>query len=245
MKKRFIIPFIVSVIVIGAGLARQTIVLGNTTKSYERSESQLAESEFFVAATRSSLLEVEEELDDTKSQLKSSKTELASIKDTLATTESNLATSKVSLNRLQASLGDLQYDFSNLKTNYDRMTEGFGYILRDPTYQEVKNFLISDNTNSHLYNTDTYNCANFSADVAANAAKMNIRCGFVNVSFIDGAHAIVVFNTTDKGIIFVEPQSDVEMNLQIGKKYWQSAINHSYANPGTYDDTVVKYIIIW
>jgi hypothetical protein len=54
-------------------------------------------------------------------------------------------------------------------------------------------------------------------------------------------HTIVAFETTDKGLILVEPQFDQEVNLAIGKSY--SKINNF--TPAPRDDTVKRFVIIW
>jgi hypothetical protein len=66
-------------------------------------------------------------------------------------------------------------------------------------------------------------------------------CGFVYVEFLEGAHATVCFNTTDHGLIFIEPQDDEIVNLTIGQQYW----DRTKYSPPDYDDTVVNFTTIW
>jgi len=108
---------------------------------------------------------------------------------------------------------------------------GRGYNIRDPTYQEALQFIALDQTDKNQYNEENYTCLNFAADFKINAFDAGYRCGFVFVEFAEGGHAIVCFNTTDYGLIFVEPQNDNIVNLEIGQPYW--------------DDIVVRYTIVW
>ncbi|MCD6470422.1 hypothetical protein J7L29_06460 [Candidatus Bathyarchaeota archaeon] len=117
---------------------------------------------------------------------------------------------------------------------------GRGYTIRDPTFQEVLNFIRIDKTDRNKY-SENYTCINFAADVKNNAFKAGYRCGLVYIRFPETAHTIVAFNTTDKGIIFIEPQFDDIVILEIGKSY--SKLN-GYREP-PYDDTILYYIIIW
>jgi len=110
---------------------------------------------------------------------------------------------------------------------------GHGYSLRDPTYAEMKDFIARDKTNENTYDINTYNCYNFTADVINNAEAENIHCGFVYILFSENkAHALVAFNTIDRGLIYIEPQHDDEVSVRVG---WSSY----------YSDMIVNVAIIW
>lgn len=117
---------------------------------------------------------------------------------------------------------------------------GTGYNIRNPTYQEMVNFIAADKTDENEY-SENYTCLHFTADVKNNAFKSGYRCGFVYIEFPDSAHAIICFNTTDYGLIFIEPQNDEAATLTIGQPYWNRSI---YPPPG-YNDTIVSFVIIW
>lgn len=119
---------------------------------------------------------------------------------------------------------------------------GSGFTIRNPTYQEMQSFIATDQTdqNRYIIMYPPYVCWNFAGDVKNNAFKAGFRCGFVYVSFPDSAHAIVCFQTIDQGLVFIEPQDDSIMSLVIGEHYWDRS---KYII--IYDDTVVRYGIIW
>jgi hypothetical protein len=163
------------------------------------------------------------------------------------TTQASLTQTQNQLTTANEQFNSLQTDFDSLHVNYVRLTAGYGYVLSDPTYQQMESFLAADKTDLNTYNATTYNCVNFSADVIANAAKSKIRCAYVNIDERDSGHAIVAFNTTDRGLIYIEPQTDEEVNLQVGRHYYQCIIpdpGYHYFPPG-YDDTVVSFVVIW
>jgi hypothetical protein len=114
-----------------------------------------------------------------------------------------------------------------------------GYNIRDPTYQEMLNFIALDKTDENEY-SENYTCFHFTADVKGNAFKSGIKCGFVYVEFPDSAHAIVCFNTTNCQLIYIEPQSDDVVTLIIGQPYW----DRTKYQP-SYNDTVMNFVIIW
>ena len=96
---------------------------------------------------------------------------------------------------------------------------GSGYNIRDPTYNEMLSFVVSDLTDQNVYNYTSYNCFHFTRDVLDNAFAVGLKAGFVYVEFEDGAHGIVAFRTVDKGLVFVEPQSDDVVSLMVGQAY--------------------------
>jgi len=116
--------------------------------------------------------------------------------------------------------------------------------LRDPTYQEALQFIESDQTDKNPYKEE-YICSNFATDFKNNALKAGYRCGYVLVFGPDWNHALNCFNTTDHGLIFVEPQEDEMVILAIGQPYWDRT---KYASPydrGTCNDTVTSFLIDW
>jgi len=121
-----------------------------------------------------------------------------------------------------------------------RESEG-GYDLRNPTYQEMKEFLAHDTTDSIKFVEDEYVCTDYSADVKNNATAQGIRCAFVYISYPEAAHSIVAFETQDKGLKFIEPQSDEEVSLIVNESY--SQLNNF--NRPDIDDTVDRFVMIW
>lgn len=188
--------------------------------------------------------------------------ELVTTRVSLSLTESELAVVQVQLTGVHASLASTQTQLdasnelveylgaslSNLQVNYDRLTEGYGYVLRDPSYREMMTFLTEDDTSRQEYLEGEYTCLDFAADVKANAAKEGIRCAYVAIEFVgQGGHAIVAFDTTDGGLVFIEPQFDWEVEPEIGRRYYQCVIappGHYMATPD-YDDTIERVVVIW
>jgi len=79
--------------------------------------------------------------------------------------------------------------------------------LRNPTYSEACRFMVFDQTDKHGY-SEKFNCVNFTFMTISNASNF----GFFCYPMLNGPdHMIVVFNTIDKGEVFFEPQSDLEL----------------------------------
>lgn len=97
-----------------------------------------------------------------------------------------------------------------------------GKALINPSYQEMKDFLRRDLTNQHIFEGEypgAYDCENFASDVVNNAEAEGIRAAVVILEFKEGGHAIVAFETTDRGLIFIEPQNDSEVDVKEGIRY--------------------------
>jgi len=183
------------------------------------------------------------------SELNRTQNYLLLIDDDLEAVQAELATVEIELNASKELVESLEDTLSNLQVNYARLTTGYGYVLRDPSYQEMKDFLKQDETSEREYLENGYICVDFAADVKANAAKEGIRCAYVVIEYYGGSgHAIVAFEPTDKeDPVFIEPQFDWEVEPEIGQRYYQCVIpppGHSMAEPG-YDDTIARVIVIW
>ncbi len=131
------------------------------------------------------------------------------------------------------------YSAGYIESNMNWVEHGHG--VRDPTYQEAWAFVQLDQTDKNEYN-DTYVCRHFACDFNNNALEAGYRVAFVLIAFPESSHAIVGFNTTDRGMIFIEPQTDEVMKVEVGRSYWGS---NGYLRPTNYDDTIVECLVIW
>ena len=121
-------------------------------------------------------------------------------------------------------------------------------VLKDPTYQEMAEFLKYDVTNRRQYIMEKYMCHHFSRDTVNHAKSKGIRTGYVILDYPGVynktrfyAHAIICFNTIDGNLIFVEPQLDKIVKVEIGKSYNEQNNLGSHS----YDDTITKIEITW
>lgn len=88
------------------------------------------------------------------------------------------------------------------------------------TWAQLSSFLASDHTNWHPYIAGKYTCANYAIDLVANARARNMQAWIVIVTFdFSGpGHAFVAFKTTDRGVVWIEPQTDYAYNeVGLGK----------------------------
>lgn len=214
-------------------LIQTNIKLNTTQMNLSQTQTNLAISQNNLAAATANLTRTQTQLTSTSNQLTAAQANLTQAQTDLASKQTQLTTANDQVSALQA--------------NISRISAGYGYVLKDPSYAELMSFLTADQTDKRNYDVNTYNCVNFSSDVKANAAKQKIRCAIVYVDFPSGAHDFNAFNTTDRGLIYIEPQDDDQVMPQVGKRYYQCEI----PQPGytmrvpSYDDTIVRFIVIW
>jgi hypothetical protein len=181
-------------------------------------------------------------------ELEAAQAQLTNIAAELATMQAGLSTVEIELNASTELVGSLETELLNLQANYERLTTGYGYVLMDPGYQEMQDFLTQDMTSEREYVEGEYVCVDFAADVKANAARRGIRCAYVVIEYRgETGHTIIAFDTTDEGLVFIEPQFDWEVEPEIGERYYQCVTPPSgyYMTKPGYDDTIARIIVIW
>lgn len=102
---------------------------------------------------------------------------------------------------------------------YQDLYNELGWI--NPSYMQMINFIHTDRTDLHPY-SDTFTCVQFSNTLIEHARQCGYQAWDVtiyptatesyssgtNLSNVPPSHMIVCFNTSDKGLYFVESQSD-------------------------------------
>ena len=91
--------------------------------------------------------------------------------------------------------------------------------LKAPTFQELRHFILSDPTSRNQFVLNQYECRHFATDVNNNADAEGLRCAFVLLCFKRGQHAVVAFDTTDRGLVYIEPQTDARIHPEVGGEY--------------------------
>ena len=115
--------------------------------------------------------------------------------------------------------------------------------LRNPTHKELRRFLESDKTDSNPYISNEYVCFEFATQVNNNAEANGLRAAYVRLRFENWAHAVVAFETADRGLVFIEPQSDREVKLVAGKPYpW---LTSGAIRTTKYGDAIIEMQVIW
>ena len=251
---------ICSIAVIALGTLK-TIQLSDAQTELASTQNELTSTKTSLSTTEDTLATTGTELSLAKADLSTTQTELSDTQDELQTTSAKLETTTQQLTQTEEDIeqtyselvekqelgSTLQISLDSLQANYDRFTGGLGYVLEDPTYQEVKAFIAADRTDMNQYVSGSYISTDFAIDTKTHAMQQKIRCAYINIRYIGntGSHSIVAFNTTDRGIVYFEPQSDEEVNLRIGWHYWTQCVITTVHYTTTFDDTVERFNVIW
>jgi len=169
---------------------------------------------FFIFKISGVISELERETQNLQSELNNEK--------------NNLKNTNHQLTQTQNDINQVTKNLEKTNSYLEKLRSGSRYTLHDPLYSEIHNFLSSDQTNKKPYDDDTFNCANYAQEVNNNAENQSIRCAFVAVNLSEESHALVGFNTTDRGLVYFEPQNDYEVKLQTGKDYWADCVVPPY-----------------
>jgi len=108
-------------------------------------------------------------------------------------------------------------------------------------YDEVVEFLKTDQINKNKYSVD-FDCTSFTNLLKVVATKEKIKCGIVIFNIEDpythviGGHAINCFETTDRGIVYFDPQTDGQRyGIYVGGTYTLSGVVYK----------ITKVDVIW
>ncbi len=187
--------------------------------------TELSDTRAILESTEKELLDLEYDMVNTKAELQNAETELQNTINYLSQVEAELQATKMQLSAIQTD----------------------ALHLHNPTFEEVTNFLRKDKTDTNEYLEDEYVCSHFALDVNNNAESQGIRCAYVAIRFPELGHAIVAFDTTDKGMVYFDAVTDEKVRPIIGQKYWQCIEprpSYYYEKP-PYDDTIVDILVIW
>jgi len=152
------------------------------------------------------------------------------------------------IEKVNKQLSDTKQSLSEAEQTVKQLQDGNRYETHDPVYSEVVTFIRNDRTDKISYDEERFSCLDYATELNNNAEKQGIRCYVVELYFEDSAHAIVGFDTVDKGMVYIEPQSDEFVkNLEIGNDYWTDCVipENGYYYEEELDDTIIRIITYW
>jgi len=140
---------------------------------------------------------------------------------------------------LAEELQSLRLDYEELEKHYTALTTSSK--LRNPTWAELKEFLQRDKTDKGIYRSGEFDCTGFAMALRDNARQEGIRAAFVEIGWYEGGgHAVNAFQTTDKGLVYIDCTGGKESGdydtvgyVEMGKVYGR--VNLSAATCFTYD----------
>jgi hypothetical protein len=194
----------------------------NTARSLEETQNELTDTSASLEQTRQTLEEQQKETakylqlyEGSTAQLKDTQAQLDTTEDKLADSESEKQDLQKTLDQVQEKLA-LYEDTLGIQVFADVLPPyNIGYLedltltnnatAKDPTWQELLDFLYQDRTDKKLYVTGVFMCGSFAEEVHNNAEAKGIRAAFVVIHFYnEQSHAIDAFKTTDRGLVYID-----------------------------------------
>jgi multidrug efflux pump subunit AcrA (membrane-fusion protein) len=193
--------------------------LSSTNASLVNTQSDLASTKSTLAATQSELSTIKNTLTSTQTTLNTTNTTLAvkllelnTANDKYAVAQSSLSSAQNNLSSTQKKLSAAQDTLSGLGITVASSVECYDVTLTDnpsaknPTWQQLKDFLAKDKTENHAYIESVYDCSQFSQTLHDNAEAAGIRAAEVDITFQGErvGHALNAFITSDYGLVYVD-----------------------------------------
>ncbi len=99
---------------------------------------------------------------------------------------------------------------------------------QNPSWSQLIEFLKRDDTDKQRYSYNSFVCADFAEMLHNNAEDAGWRCAYVCVDLSIGGHALNAFETTDKGLLYIDctnsispspGSADKTVDVKVGKAY--------------------------
>lgn len=193
-----------------------------------------------LSSSQRQVEEMRDELFSTQSQFEKLRDEFT---QDLDSAQSKVATLTQQLVKLEYEHKSLKTDYEGLQHEYkesqvnraellEKLTES---TLRNPTWLELKQFLEHDDTDTLLYDEDSFDCDGFAITLRDRVSRFGYRCAFVGVSFGEVVgHALNAFETTDQGLVYIDNvKHDAIAYVEIGQPYGVislDAVKSEYVN---------------
>jgi len=130
----------------------------------------------------------------------------------------------------------LEKEISDFGKYFKDKSEVASSELRNPSYDELKMFLEIDDTNELVY-SDTFDCSGFALELSKCAKTNGLNCGTVETEQDKQGHMLNVFNTTDKGTVYIDATGNEQGTgkdkiayIEIGKPYGTIVLSAAKTN---------------
>ncbi len=155
------------------------------------------------------------------------------LENELFLTDNDIKNTDLQLNLSTTQLEKINADLQDNISKTSLLKTGDNYSLHDPLFNDVIKFIEDDKSRDLLIEID-------------NSKEQGIQCFYIIVRLADSSSSVydlIGFNTTDKGMIYFEPETDYRVYPKIGKSYVACVEGKPYYT--TFDDTIKEILTIW
>lgn len=182
----------------------------NTTRDRDSVSALLKESQSALSATQEQLSSLSTGLSSAQAQIDSLNKTVTSLQAELSTTKSQLAAREAELQQYKQMVGVAVLNNVQPPYHLGVETERVNLInnpnATDPTWQNLKAFLLANPTDDYTYVDGLFVCGDFAQMLYNNAEAAGIRAAFVTIDFVGEkvGHAVNAFQTTDRGLVYID-----------------------------------------
>lgn len=188
--------------------------------------------------------------------------DLTSARQELSSVQQELSSSNLTINSLESKLGLYKDTWGMIASGIQPPFQGADLVSNgtatNPTWAQLSDFLLGDKTDQKAYVPGVYMCGDFARDVHNNAERAGIRAAYVAVEFPSAYHSLNAFQTTDRGLIFIDctgreasqsspSNCDKTVNVRLGRSYVPKSLfpecpwNVTWGNMGTVLDVEIYW----
>ena len=187
---------------------------------------------------------------------------LAETEEDLSSARQELSSSNLTISSLGSKLELYEDTWGLIASGVQPPFQGADIVSNgtatNPTWAQLSDFLLKDKTDRKAYVPGVYMCGDFTRDVHNNAERAGIRAAYVAVELPSGYHSLNAFQTTDKGLVFIDctgleasqsgpSNSDKTVNVTLGESYVPESLfpecpwNVTWGNMGTVLDVEIYW----
>jgi len=210
-------------------------------------ETQINKLRNLVEQQKNKIAEQENQIAEQKEQIAGLVVDATKLESQNNTQQSNIKELEGKLGEKDVWISELEKGKTELQAELDKTHQAY-QLLKNPSYEELKEFLDKDQIDANEYDSKTYDDLDYARDLKANAEKQGIRVALVLLEFemkkMRLRFCLNAFETTDKGLIFISPQTDHEDKVAVGINFF-SDNGYVPPDPEKWNETIRRVTIVW
>lgn len=108
---------------------------------------------------------------------------------------------------------------------------------QNPSWSQLIEFLKRDDTDKQRYSYNSFVCADFAEMLHNNAEDAGWRCAYVCVDLSIGGHALNAFETTDKGLVYIDCTNSISLSPRSADKTVEVKVGKAYIPISIFPET--------
>jgi len=238
---RYLVPLLMLSLLLIATIVGFFMYYLQSSATTSRDQDNIQSLQSQKSQLDSQLALLKPQVDSLNNQIPPLKDQITSLSKQLSDARGQMGSAQSTITGLQSTVSQLQAELKLYHDTGITVSSGVQPLYRtahgpvsitnnvlahNPTWSELKSFILADTTDSNYYDPLSYTCGDYAQDVHNHAEAAGIRAAYVEVDLTFQAtlvyHALNAFVTTDQGLIYIDC----------------TGIERGYAGPSNNDKTV-------